>query len=311
MEKNWINPEIFNLLDKKSPDFLINSNKDSVDYLKKYIDKSKNSFKLNFLFYVSACTDFRTLVYFTQDHLEHLKSINGVDLIKPDYFIFTGLDEKVRALRENLKNKEKHCVFNDNITKITFENYTELTFIDFLKNSQINPNYINTNIVPLCPVNESIAFACDAIIEGTNSKKEQYYEVQKVIYFEYENIAIFEKIILENKINVIYFCALREGLAWGNCGKSIVEWLYNDNINNKEIHNFFKPKFLILDTSYHGDQLFEASNIKYDLGYEKSKYFNFPREVFDGDDLLDKNRELRSSNASLYILKQKYEIIRF
>ena len=40
MEKNWINPEIFNLLDKKSPDFLINSNKDSVDYLKKYIVKT-------------------------------------------------------------------------------------------------------------------------------------------------------------------------------------------------------------------------------------------------------------------------------
>ena len=71
MEKNWINPEIFNLLDKKSPDFLINSNKDSVDYLKKYIDKSivKNYIIID---------DDSDMLYNQREHFIHTSFMSGL-----------------------------------------------------------------------------------------------------------------------------------------------------------------------------------------------------------------------------------------
>lgn len=209
--------------------------------------------------YVSAGKDFRGPVFLTQTHINHLLN-HGRDFIKPDLFVFNCLGPDVEELRQILSNNKQYVFRNDGLTRIIGRNYTELPLNDKI-NFNINHEYIDplstqylgNNINNLAQNRPPFYFELE--ITGTISGQE-YTEVQKILYFEAENINFFNNIILGNYFEVLYLCATREGCGFDGCIKSIIEYIYEDHNAQARPHNpffinsGFKPKYNIVFTDY-------------------------------------------------------------
>jgi hypothetical protein len=244
----------------------------------KKIDDAKPRWNPQILYYPSAGIDFRSLVYFTNHHLNNLKEQMGIEQKKPNLFLFSCIGKDVRKLRKSFFTEAKPILFKDKWTTIIGREFKEIDFIPGLEDRIINPKFVNISPEDRCPAIEPVAFSFEAEVKGDG-----YSEIQNVVYIEHENIDTFEKFIIHQKIEVLYLCALREGKGFGSCGKSIIEWVYQDQIKNEELHTVFNPQFVILFDDF-TKSLFLDQNEKFNLGYKEAKYFNFPSEL--NDDLL-------------------------
>lgn len=189
--------------------------------------------------YVSAGDDFRGPVFLTQYHIDHEARHHGRDLEKPDLFVYNCLGQEVEDLKSKLSSRSRVELFNDGGTRIVAKNYQVLDLNEDV-NFQVNPDYIEVGHV-LDTTKQKTAFYFELDIINRN-----YIETQKILYFEAENIDFFKKIILSDFFETRYLCATREGMAYGNCKKSIIDYIYRDAQPSFYTENGFRPKYNIL-----------------------------------------------------------------
>lgn len=202
--------------------------------------------------YPSAGIDFRGPVAFTNFRIQHQKIHHGRDYVKPDLYIYNCLGPEVIDLRNKLEQGVEVELFNDNITRVIAKNFRLLEVRDDI-NFEINPEFIDVEVLNLDECQTNIAFYFELEVSG-----ESYNEIQKLLYFQAENIDFFEKIILTNIFETLYLCTTREGLSWGGCHKSIIEHIYKDNHPHFFSTQGFKPKFNILSNNF-TKELFETA----------------------------------------------------
>ena len=234
------------------------------------------------LFSVSAGVDFRSAVFLTDHHISHLKKYNQIDYKKPDLFVFSGLGNEGHEMRKKLSEGDILPVVlrDDGITKISGVRYQDLNVKSGVELNDINPKYVDIDHVKSCVPTGAQAFIFDLLIEGLG--EDAYYDKHTILYFEHENIDVFNKIIMKAEMKTDYLCALREGMASGGCGKSIIQWIYEDNRHNDKFQEEFNPKNLFLFEDFTLG-LFEEINEKDSLGYHQPKYFNYPAEEKGSD----------------------------
>lgn len=179
-------------------------------------------------------------------------------------FVYNCLGDVVRELKMKLSKGDGVELYNDDITRITGNNFKVLSVNDTI-NFEVNPDYIEVGHVQL-PEKEKEAFYFELVIAGEN-----YSETQKILYFEHENIDFFNKIILRGFFNTKYLCATREGTGQGNCLKSIIEYIYTEEQPNFYTNQGFKPKFNIISSK-------EVNG--FDAAVEGSNLLNIHKDYF-------------------------------
>lgn len=201
--------------------------------------------------YPSAGKDFRGCVAFTDYRIQHEKKHHGRKYSKPNLYVYNCLGAEVLELKEKLSQGDV-VLWNDQSTRIMGKNYRSLQLRNDV-NFEINPDYIDTENMSLNDFETDRAFYFELEISGLN-----YSETQKILYFEAENIDFFNQIILTNIFQTKYLCATREGLAWGNCKKSIIDYIYLENEPHFFTDHGFMPSFNILFNDYTKEMFVEA-----------------------------------------------------
>jgi hypothetical protein len=206
------------------------------------------------LWYPSAGVDFRSPVFLTKHHIDFEKKHHGRNFKNPDLFILNCMGPEVVELRAKLELGGELVLLNDHSTKILARNYQSLKIREDI-NFQINPDFIDTEALNLYDYHTNFAFYFELEVSGEN-----YSETQKILYFECENIDFFNQIILSNIFETTYLCATREGIAWGRCRKSVIDYIYLENQPSFLINRGFKPEFNILFTDFTRVIFEEAAN---------------------------------------------------
>ena len=223
--------------------------------------------------YVSAGKeDFRGPVFLTQHHIDHELKHHGKEFIKPDLFVFNCLGDDVQDLRNKLSYGEVE-LRNDGLTKIKGVNYKELSLKDGIS-FYINPDYIEINHAINYKTGKP-AFYFELEISGR-----KYFEIQKILYFEAENIDFFNKIILNDFFYTLFLCAIREGCGYGGCKKSIIEYIYQGSQPLFFTNKGFKPKYNILFNDFTKEIFEQAVNDSQILTVDRS-YSNYILESQD------------------------------
>ena len=98
---------------------------------------------------------------------------------------------------------------------------------------------------------------------------------------------------MKNIFNTQYLCATKEGLAWGRCYKSIIEYVFAENQYENFIELGFKPIYFILSVDFTKtlfDNYVEASNI-----FSAKKYGKYiSRLEFEEETIIYKAKYLKS-----------------
>jgi hypothetical protein len=208
----------------------------------------------------SGTTDFRSLVYLTQNRIDHFRKHNKKEFIHPDLFVFNTLGNEVSELKNQLKNGDT-VIFEDSNTKIIGKDFKQLQTNSELLQFEIDPKYIELEGVKL-PQKFMEIFYFQATVTGMD-----YEETQKVLFIEAENHDVYRKIILkESLFNTVYFCNCREGLAWGRSKESILKEIYSSSKINSSGNENFHPEFVIAFNDYTKDLLkssLNAARVKY------------------------------------------------
>lgn len=198
----------------------------------------------NVYWYVSAGMDFRGPVYLTDYHINHLKRHHQYELKKPDLYVFNCLGDEIKELIDNrdIIRNGAYTVYADGRTEILVTKYVALSIDREKVNYQINPQFVEKAHVsdPMKKKNHDAALLRLKI----KSLSIGFEEEVKVIYLQMENINCFHEFILKHKaVNVQYLCTIREGLAWGNCKRSMIKEIYNTN--HHYLPQGFNPEYVI------------------------------------------------------------------
>jgi hypothetical protein len=143
-------------------------------------------------------------------------------------------------------------LFHDQSTIIKAKNYQSLEVRNEIS-FETNPYYIDLEILKVDDYQTNTALYFEIEVAGEN-----YLEVQKILYFQVENIEFFKKVILANIFEITYLCNTREGLSWGGCNKSIIEHIYKDNHPHFFLEYGFAPTFQIISNNF-TKELFEVA----------------------------------------------------
>ncbi|WP_019037724.1 hypothetical protein [Psychroflexus tropicus] len=214
--------------------------------------------------YASAGRDFRGPVFFTNHHIHRMSSPG---FKKPELFIFTSIGPEIHELKNDIRNYAR-VVYNDNITKVKVRKYKELDILPHFR-FKIDYNHVSDIMVERYPPGrKGIYFELEII--GND-----YNEIQKVLYFEKENIDTFKKLVLQHRLfDVQYLCATREGCGFGGCCKSIVDYIYKDHAPYFFSHKGFKPEFNILFNDF-SRTLFKQEMDRVDTASYYENFFHY------------------------------------
>ena len=198
----------------------------------------------NVYWYVSAGMDFRGPVYLTGFHINHLKRHHQYELKKPDLYVFNCLGGEIKDLIDNLDSIKNggYTVYSDGRTEILVTKYLAVKIDREKVNYEINPKFIVKAHVsdPIKKKKHDAALLTLKI----KSLSIGFEEEVKVIYLQMENINCFQEFILKHKaVNVQYLCTTREGLAWGNCKRSIIKEIYDTD--HHYLPQGFNPEYVI------------------------------------------------------------------
>ncbi len=202
--------------------------------------------------YPSAGKDFRGCVAFTDYRIQHEKKHHGRKYSKPNLYVYNCLGAEVLELKEKLSQGDVE-LWNDHSTRITGKNYRSLKLRNDI-NFEVNPDFIDTENLSLNDYQTDRAFYFELEVSGEN-----YREIQRILYFEAENIDFLNKVILKNIFDIQYLCSTREGLSWGCCKKSILEYIYSDNHPHFFLEYGFAPEFQIISNNYTKDIFEDAT----------------------------------------------------
>lgn len=237
--------------------------------------------------YPSAGSDFRGPVTFTSYKISHELKHHSRVYSKPDIFIYNSLGEEVLELKEKFLEGGNVVLFQDYSTTVTAKNFKTIN-LNTNFNFEINTEFIDIENLPINGFHLNEVFYFELEICG-----EDYNETQKILYFQSENIDFYKKVILKNIFNTQYLCATKEGLAWGRCYKSIIEYVFAENQYENFIELGFKPKYFILSvdvTKDIFDNYLETSKIISAKKY--GKYIS--RLEFEEETIIYKAKYLKS-----------------
>lgn len=266
-----------------------------MDTQKLFVEKSAKleelSIKPKIFWYVSAGADFRGPVFLTQYHIDHEKKHHGRELQKPDLFVYNCLGPEVQKLKNQLSMHRSVVLFDDRGTRIEGKNY-EILKLNNNINFQVNPAYIIEDHIENTTTHKE-AFYFELEISFNNI----YTETQKILYFESENIDFFDKMILSDYFETLYLCATREGLGFGNCRKSIIEYIYGDSHPSFYSDRYFKPKYNILFTDFTLGKFKEAI-VDSEILTATENYVNYIQE--NQDDFFSTNKYYDKPDSIVY-----------
>jgi hypothetical protein len=235
--------------------------------------------KPKIFWYVSAGHDFRGPVFLTQNHIDFEEKHYGKKLQKPDLFVYNCMGQEVQELKDKLSEGGRVELFNDLGTKIVGDNF-EILKLNNSINFQVDPLFIDVeNVQKYSSHREAFYFELEII-------NRNYREKQKVLYFEAENIDFFDKIILADFFETLYLCATKEGCGFGNCKKSIIDFIYNDSTSLFYSDFGFKPTYNILYTDF-THKIFQKSIAESKILTAKEDYVNYIQENQEYLDLVD------------------------
>lgn len=226
--------------------------------------------KPKIFFYPSAGFDFRGCVAFTNYRIQHESKNHGRGFNKPELFVYTCIGNEVLELKAKLAQGEVELM-NDQYTTIVARNYKTLELRSDII-FEINRNYIDCENLNLGNYQTNTAFYFELLISGEN-----YSETQKILYFEAENIDFFNKIILSNIFKTNYLCTTREGIGWGGCKKSVIDYIYKDNYPLFFTTFGFKPEINILFNDFTKD-LFDSAVLASEILDVNPYYGNYISE---------------------------------
>jgi len=236
--------------------------------------------KPEIFFYPSAGIDFRGCVAFTDHRIRHEQKHHGRKFTKPDLYVYNCLGSEVLELKEKLSQGDVE-LWNDRSTRIIARNYHTLELRPDI-NFEINPDYIDAENLNLNDFESDRVFYFELLILGEN-----YSEIQRVLYFEAENVDFFNQIILTNIFQTKYLCTTREGLAWGNCKKSIIDYIYLENEPHFFTNHGFMPSFNILFNDYTKEMFVDAVRDSFSVVPYYGNYIS-ESEQFPNDSIIYK-----------------------
>lgn len=226
--------------------------------------------------YVSAGRDFHGPVFLTDDRIQQVQRHEGRLFEKPDLFVFSCVGQEVNELRELLARQNGGVLFKDDRTTIVGENHQRLTVLPpFNADQELNPEHINHDHADGFLGD---AFYFEARITGHGYQNAPYEETQKLLYFNYENIDFFRKIILHNLFDVRYLRATHEGAAWGGNRRSIITHIHDQE--DLYIGNGFMPGYIILSEGVSsGQTLQDAFDSKRIIDLDRYTGYSLDRSV--------------------------------
>lgn len=226
--------------------------------------------------YVSAENDYKGPMFLTQHHIQQLKKHYGLELVKPELFVYNCIGYGGVELKNKLSQGSGVLLYRDESVEVKGSNYKIIEMRELIRpkpkddflieiehssSRYFNPDHIYTPMFDLIDRGLGV-FYFEMEINGKD-----YSEKQKVLYFEYEDIDLFHKVILHRFFDVVYLCATREGIGcYGGRGKSIVDYIYNDGNPNFYIEKGFKPEFTILSQNkidYFENGVMDSNRITY------------------------------------------------
>ncbi|NLO70054.1 MAG: hypothetical protein GX102_03745 [Porphyromonadaceae bacterium] len=220
--------------------------------------------------YASSGRDFFPSIFQNCKSIYENQENNNKFFLKPDLFVYSCLGNEVNKLRELLQN-DNSTLFENQDFIVTGKNYYPLSLQNVF-NYEVSPDHIELSYINIPEIQDSVFyFEVDVKTNG-------YSETQRFLFFEWENIHFFHEILIRF-FEVIYFHNRREGLGFGNCLKSIIEFIYQDNAPNFLIDGGFKPKFAIIDHSSSTFEIFFNAVINSQLISLTSNYGVFPSMI--------------------------------
>ena len=195
-------------------------------------------------FYVSAGRDFRPLVFLSDAYRQHRLAEHSIP--RPDLFVYSCLgSDGLHGLKTGM------TVFKDKRTEIAILSLQPLR-IDRKKTAyRIDSALIHGVEDPLLDHDYDAALMEVEVKSLTLGTSDRF----PLLYLAMENINCFDELMSKGWFDVQFLCTTREGLGFGNCGKSLIQHLYTEGRNRTKN---FHPRFLITWGDY-TDTLFRNS----------------------------------------------------
>lgn len=209
---------------------------------------------------VSAGEDFRAPIYFNSSNCR---------LEKPDLFIYNCIGNEAQKFKNTrlllldfFKFDKSPIKLKLDIRRLTLKSHLNLGIIS----NRIDEEQLQYNEIAVYYIQ----------LEDSVSRN----VISHLLYFVAENIEFFEKIILQNYFRTLYFSVYNEGMGYGHCQKSIIEYIYKDNYPNCFADNGFKPEYLFLDGSPRKTEIIEPLNNSNNVVcFNQIENFNYPPRV--------------------------------
>lgn len=192
---------------------------------------------------VSAGHDMRPLVFFSDPMRRELAEATGLpslDLPRPNLFLHTSLamDRSTDGLHDL---RPGQMVYEDRGTRITVEGYEPLHLDRERIHYQVDPRRVHFASDPLAHHDHDAAL----LQLHLTCLRTGYEETAQVLYLAMENLNAFDAYLSYGGLDVRYLVATREGTAMGGCGKSILDYLYEERRILGAREEGFEPQFVV------------------------------------------------------------------
>lgn len=207
---------------------------------------------------VSAGHDFRPLVFFSDPLRTRAEAEGGLPpggLPRPDLFLYTCLDNHGGGLHDLC---EGQVVYEDRSTRIRLTSRRSLNLLRERVPWRLDSQRAHFVEDPLLRHDHDAAlFEVELICLRTG-----YQEQVPLLYLAMENLHAWDVLLSRADLELTALVATREGLGMGGCGRSILEYLYQDGCLLQARGPRAIPRFVVTWSDY-TDELFQREARRY------------------------------------------------
>lgn len=220
----------------------------------------------------SGIDDYRANLFLTDYVIENQKLNHNRILLKPDLFLYNCLYFDEIMTNFKLSVQKNNILYKDSNTIITATKFVQLALNPNTIVFSVDFNNIDDNASIPPKGKEAFYFEIEVTI---NLNSAPIKEVQKILFFETENIDFFNKVISQDYFQVEYFSASYQGL---NCKKDILNHIYKENISIVSNRKFM-PKYIVVDLTENIESIVnECEGIEISI----PEFWNFPSRYING-----------------------------
>ena len=191
--------------------------------------------------YPSAGMDFRPLVYFNTLSDSWRKTNLNREITSPDVFVFSSIGSELKEFGRNLKQGlyRNSPLYEDATTLLEVTRpHRYVSFSDDI-NLEVNTDYIDDRYGQYQNAfgeNNGVYLTVKYTHKRTGKSC-----AMKLIMLEIENMNFMDEIVSKKKLDIEILCTTREGLGFGFCLHSVLEYW----TTNRSRFPDFKPKYLV------------------------------------------------------------------